>query len=127
MSKKNIINASNAAASFFSIKEEPEVHETAAETSPAPEAAAAKGAGVDRPKATESENGAPGAAAGSKKKRTAGRKKKEEVQEGYITRTYYITKELDKQLGHFCIEQGMDKSSVVRASLQAYMKKHSER
>lgn len=127
MSKKNIINASNAAASFFSIKEEPEAQKTAAETSPAPEAAAAPGAAVDRPTATASESDASSATGRSEKKRTAGRKKKEEVQEGYITRTYYITKELDKQLGHFCIEQGMDKSSVVRASLQAYMKKHSER
>ncbi len=193
MTKKQVIGASNAAASFFSIKAEPETPPAAETSSPNAKAtgpAAANGSdGATADKAVNGSKGQPmagsdtarngeaagepaagasaaqsgeatsetaagaaqseaiaaagtasdddaessadnGAAARSEKKRTVGRKKKEaadDAAKGYITRTYYITRELDKQLGHFCIEQGMDKSSVVRASLQAYMKKYSEK
>lgn len=125
MSKKNILNASSAAASFLSIPRE-------AAEAPDKDQQIAKEqekAGKALP-AKETEKGSAGSAASERaetsRRKNAGRKKKTDpAAEGYITRTYYITRELDKSLGHFSIEQGMDKSAVVRAALDDYIRQHS--
>lgn len=126
MSKKNILNASSAAASFLSIPleatETPEKKENALKT----QLEAKNSSGT-----AEIKNATAGSTANrnteTSKHKNAGRKKKTEsaAAEGYITRTYYITRELDKSLGHFSIEQGMDKSAVVRTALEDYIKSHS--
>lgn len=125
MSKKNILNASSAAASFLSIPRE------ATETTDKKEKTAKVQAGTENSAQTvetkndNSESTVTKHTETSRHKNAGRKKKADAAAEGYITRTYYITRELDKSLGHFSIEQGMDKSAVVRAALEDYIKNHS--